>query len=171
MEKTRKLITRGDRYLSFALHNEEYCIPIVKVKEIMGMTTINRIPQTPAFIKGVINLRGRIVPIIDLRARFGMQTKDYTDRTCIVVIDLSTASEEVFMGVVVDTIQEVVAIPPESISEVPYVNARIKSEYISGIAEFGERIKILLDIAKVLSEREFEQLREIEATDQQRRQE
>ena len=164
MEMNRRKTMSGERFLSFALDSEEYCIEIGRIREIMGMVTINKLPQTPDFIKGVINLRGRIVPIIDLRSKFGMATREYTDRTCIIVVDLPTEGETILMGIVVDTIQEVVGIQAEKISAVPYVNARVRSEYIKGIAESEKGIKIILDIVKVLSADEFETVKTIKAS-------
>jgi purine-binding chemotaxis protein CheW len=155
MEITKRKMLNGARFLSFILNQEEYCIEILKIKEIMGMTTITPIPQTPAFIKGVINLRGRIIPIIDLRLKFEMPYKDYLDRTCIVVVELDYNGQVNLMGIVVDTIQEVISIAKEKISDVPYINMKIKSEYIQGIAEAGDKIKIVLDITKVMTEEEF----------------
>jgi purine-binding chemotaxis protein CheW len=162
MEITKRKTLTGSRYLSFVLNDEEYCIEILKIKEIMGMTMITPIPQTPQFIKGVINLRGQIIPIIDLRLKFEMDYKDYADRTCIVVVELDYDGQLTLMGVVVDSIQEVINIPKEKISEVPYINAKIKSEYIQGIAETGDRIKIILDITKVLSQDEFVLIKDID---------
>ncbi len=162
MEITKRKALTGSRFLSFVLNDEEYCIEILKIKEIMGMTEITSIPQTPDFIKGVINLRGTIVPIIDLRLKFDMQFNDYTDRTCIVVVELSYDGELTLMGIVVDSIQEVINIPEEKISKVPYINAKIKSEYIEGIAEAGKTIKIVLNITKVLTEEEFVMIKDID---------
>ena len=162
MEITKRKTMTGSRYLSFVLNDEEYGIEILKIKEIMGMTEVTAIPQTPPFIRGVINLRGKIIPIIDLRIKFDMEAKDYTDRTCIVVVEIMYDGEVTLMGVVVDSIQEVINIPEEKISEVPYINAKIKSEYIRGIAETGETIKIVLDITKVLTEEEFVMIRDLE---------
>lgn len=164
MEMNRRKIMSGERFLSFVLNDEEYCIEIGRIREIMGMIPISKLPQTPAFIKGVINLRGRIIPIIDLRIKFDMAAIEYSDRTCIIVVDIPSDSEVVQMGVVVDTIQEVIGIPAEKISEVPYVNARVRSEYIKGIAEADKGIKIILDIAKVLSSTEFETIKTIKTT-------
>ena len=162
MEITKRKTLTGSRYLSFVLNDEEYCIEILKIKEIMGMTDITTIPQTPEFIKGVINLRGQIIPIIDLRLKFEMPYKDYNDRTCIVVVELNYEEEMTLMGIVVDSIQEVINIPEEKISQVPFINAKIKSEYINGIAETGESIKIVLDITKVITEEEFVMLKDID---------
>jgi purine-binding chemotaxis protein CheW len=161
MELNRRKTMSGERFLSFALNNEEYCIEIGKVREIMGMVPISTLPQTPDFIKGVINLRGRIVPIIDLRTKFGMAARDYTDRTCIIVVDLPEDEEIVLMGIVVDAIHEVVGIPIEKISAVAYVNTRVKSEYIKGIAEAEKGIRIILDIAKVLSDDEINAIKTV----------
>ncbi len=154
MEQARRRTMTGERFLSFVLGGEEYCIEITKVREIMAMTTITPLPQTPSFIKGVINLRGKIIPIIDLRLKLGMPAKEYTDRTCIIVVDLSQAGDLSHIGVVVDSIQEVVGIPKEKITQLAYVNARIKAEYIRGIAESEKGVKIVLDAGKVLSEEE-----------------
>jgi len=162
MEITKRKTMTGSRYLSFVLDEEEYCIDILKIKEIMGMTEITKIPQTPQFIKGVINLRGQIIPIIDLRLKFEINAKDYTERTCIVVVEIPYKDQITLMGIVVDKIQEVINIPKEKISNVPYINTKIKSEYIEGIAESGETIKIILDITKVLTEEEFVLINKIE---------
>jgi purine-binding chemotaxis protein CheW len=156
MEQARRRTMTGERFLSFALGDEEYCIGIDRVKEIMGMTTITPLPQTPGFIKGVINLRGKIIPIIDLRLKLGMEERPYSDRTCIIVLDASGDFGQESVGIVVDTIQEVVGIPPEKISQVGYVNSRVKAEYIKGIAESEKRVKVLLDAAKVLDDSEAE---------------
>lgn len=155
MEIAKRKTLTGSRFLSFVLSEEEYCIDILKIKEIMGMTNITEIPQTPDFIKGVINLRGQIIPIIDLRLKFDLQFQEYSDRTCIIVVEIDYQNEITLMGIVVDKIQEVINFPEEKISNVPYLNAKIKSEYIKGIAEAGDTIKIILDITKVLTEDEF----------------
>jgi purine-binding chemotaxis protein CheW len=163
MEITKRKTLTGSRYLSFVLNEEEYGIEILKIREIMGMTDITAIPQTPAFIKGVINLRGKIIPIIDLRLKFGMAERPYTDRTCIIVVEIGYEGEATLMGVVVDSIQEVISIPEEKISDVPYINAKVKGDYIRGIAETGETIKIILDILKVLTEEDFVMIRDLGA--------
>jgi len=162
MEITKRKTMTGSRYLSFVLNDEEYCIDILKIKEIMGMTDITKIPQTPEFIKGVINLRGQIIPIVDLRIKFEVAAKEYTERTCIVVVEIPYNDEVTLMGIVVDKIQEVINIPKDKISNVPYINSKIKSEYIEGIAETQESIKIILDITKVLTEDEFILINKIE---------
>lgn len=158
----RKNLT-GARFLSFTLDREQYCLSIVNVKEIMGLIEITRIPQTPPFIRGVINLRGKIIPVIDLRLKFGLPERSYDERTCIIVVEFSYESETTLMGIIVDTTHEVINIPEEKISKMPYINAKIKSEYIRGVAETGDSIKIVLDIARVLSDEEFVLLKNVEA--------
>ncbi|MBP7554111.1 MAG: purine-binding chemotaxis protein CheW [Spirochaetes bacterium] len=155
METNKRKTLSGARFLSFVLNDEEYCIEILKIKEIMDMTNITPIPQTPEFIKGVINLRGQIIPIIDLRLKFQMRFKDYSKRTSIIIVELLYEKEKTLMGIVVDTIKEVVGIPEEKITKIPYINAKIKTEYIRGMTEMGNSIKIVLDISKVLTEEEF----------------
>lgn len=162
METNKRKTLSGARFLSFVLNDEEYCIEILKIKEIMGMTNITPIPQTPEFIKGVINLRGQIIPIIDLRLKFQMLFKDYSKRTSIIIVELLYEKEKTLMGIVVDTIKEVVGIPEEKITKIPYINAKIKTEYIRGMTEMGNSIKIILDIAKVLNEEEFSMIKELD---------
>ncbi|MFA6857549.1 MAG: chemotaxis protein CheW [Treponema sp.] len=156
MEMTKRKLLNGARFLSFTLDSENYCIDILKVKELMGMTSVTPLPRTPAFIRGVINLRGQIIPIIDLRLKFGLPFRDYTKRTCIIVVEVAYEEEKVLMGIVVDAIQDVVSIPEEKVTKIPYINARIKSEYIRGVADTPEGMKIILDVLKVLSEKELE---------------
>lgn len=162
MEMTRRKIMTGPRFLSFVLNDEAYCIEILKVKELLGMSGITPIPQTPEYIRGVLNLRGQIIPVIDLRLKFGLPFKEYNKRTSIIVTELNVDGDATFMGVVVDTIHEVLSIPQEKIVKIPYINAKIKAEYIKGVAETTDGIKIVLDIEKVLNEDDFVLLKEIE---------
>ena len=155
MEMTKRKLLNGARFLSFTVDSENYCIDILKVKELMGMTAITPLPRTPQFIRGVINLRGQIIPIIDLRLKFGLSFQEYTKRTCIIVVEVSYEGENILMGLVVDAIQEVVSIPEEKMSKIPYINAKIRSEYIKGIADTPEGMKIILDVLKVLSDEEL----------------
>ena len=119
MERVRNKTLAGARYLNFTLGKESYCMDILKVKELMGMTAITPLPQTPAFIRGVINLRGQIIPIIDMRLKFGLKFLDYSKRTSIIVVEMVMDNVLMFMGLVVDSIQEVIAIPDEKISKIP----------------------------------------------------
>jgi purine-binding chemotaxis protein CheW len=162
MEMTKRKLMIGARFLSFVLDEESYCMEILKVKELMGMTSITPIPQTPEYIRGVINLRGQIIPIIDLRLVFGLPFKEYTKRTSIMVVEIEVNNEIMLLGLVVDSIQEVVSIPEDKISKVPYINAKIKSEYIKGIGNTPEGIIIILDVVKILNSKEYSFLKTID---------
>jgi purine-binding chemotaxis protein CheW len=138
------------KYLTFTLAGEEYGIGILKVKEIIGMMSITRIPQTPPYVKGVINLRGKVIPVIDLRAKFGMETAEHTDRTCVVVVEVSRQGGHVLMGCIVDSVSEVLNIRENEIEETPNFGTSLDTDFILGMAKVASSIKILLDIDKVL---------------------
>jgi purine-binding chemotaxis protein CheW len=140
------------KYLTFSLKSEEYGIEILKVKEIIGMMGITTIPQTPPYVKGVVNLRGKVIPVIDLRLKFGMEAASYTGHTCIIVVEITGRSRgNFFIGIVVDTVSEVLNIKEVEIEETPEFGARINTAYILGLAKTGSGVKILLEIDKVLS--------------------
>jgi len=142
---------REGKYLTFTLASEEYGIGIIKIKEIIGMMPITTVPQAPGFVKGVINLRGRVIPVIDLRLRFGLNRIDYTERTCIVVVEIPGESGTFTIGIVVDSVSEVLNIKADDIEEAPAFGTSRNTDYILGIARFEGGIRILLDIDKVLS--------------------
>jgi purine-binding chemotaxis protein CheW len=146
------------KYLTFSLDREEYGIGILKIKEIIGMMTITTVPQTPSFVKGVINLRGKVIPVIDLRKRFGMEPMDYTERTCIIVVEIESASGMIFIGVVVDSVSEVLSVLNENIEDTPTFGTKLNTDYILGMAKFEKGVKILLDIDKVLNSDEIQLL-------------
>jgi purine-binding chemotaxis protein CheW len=146
---------REGKYLTFSLAEEEYGIGILKIKEIIGMMPITTVPRTPEFVKGVINLRGKVIPVMDLRMRFGMKEIDYTERTCIVVVEIEGASGTVMIGVVVDSVSEVLNIKGEDVEETPTFGANLNTDYILGMAKMEGGVKILLDIDQVLSEDEI----------------
>ncbi|MBF0227223.1 MAG: purine-binding chemotaxis protein CheW [Desulfobacterales bacterium] len=147
---------REGKYLMFSLGKEEYGIVILKIKEIIGMMPVTSVPQTPSFVKGVINLRGKVIPIIDLRLRFNMDSEEYNDRTCIIVVEIAHNSVNIIMGVVVDSVSEVATIKEEDIENTPAFGTKLKTDYILGMAKLEGRVKILLDIDKVLSKEEME---------------
>jgi purine-binding chemotaxis protein CheW len=142
---------REGKYLTFSLDREEYGIGILKVKEIIGMMRITPVPQTPEYVKGVINLRGKVIPVIDLRTRFGMRSNEYTDRTCIVVVEIDAATGRLHIGIVVDSVSEVLNIKGSDIEETPDFGTTLKTDYILGMAKTAGSVKILLDIDRVLS--------------------
>ncbi|MBF0233342.1 MAG: purine-binding chemotaxis protein CheW [Desulfamplus sp.] len=150
-----KLTERDGKYLTFSLAGEEYGIGILQVKEIIGMMPITSVPRTPDFVKGVINLRGKVIPVIDLRLRFSIAESQYTERTCIIVVEITTDYGEMVIGIVVDAVSEVLTIKEEHIEAPPSFGINLDSEYILGMAKLEGGVKILLDIDKVLSSKEI----------------
>jgi len=151
------------KYLTFTLVKEDYGLEILKVREIIGMLDITAIPQTPVFIKGVINLRGRVIPVIDLRLKFGLPPLDYGESTCIIVVEVKSEMGAVQMGVVVDSVSEVLNISGADIEPAPSFGSRLQNRYLLGIAKTRGAIKILLDIDRVLSPAELAGLEALEA--------
>ncbi|MBW8038790.1 MAG: chemotaxis protein CheW [Planctomycetes bacterium] len=142
---------KAGKYLTFALANEEYGLEILKVREIFGYMDITAIPQTPAYVKGVINLRGQVIPVIDLRAKFGMETTEVTEETCIIVVEITQDDHKFSTGIVVDHVQEVLDIAGENIEESPQFGSSVNTDFILGMGKIGDSVKILLDIDKVLN--------------------
>jgi purine-binding chemotaxis protein CheW len=147
----KAMADKEGKYLTFSLASEEYGISILKIKEIIGMMPITSVPQTPEYIKGVVNLRGKVIPVMDLRLRFSMPAMDYTERTCIIVVESSGQAGTVQVGVVVDAVSEVLNIKSEDIEPTPSFGTKLNTDYILGLAKMGGGIKILLDITRVLS--------------------
>ncbi|MFP4032886.1 MAG: chemotaxis protein CheW [Desulfococcaceae bacterium] len=146
---------KSGKYLTFTLAEEEYGIGILKIKEIIGMMPITTVPQTPHYVKGVVNLRGKVIPVIDLRLRFGMGEIEYTERTCIIVVEMAGESADVIIGIVVDTVSEVLTIRDEEIEDPPRFGTRLDTDYIHGMAKTEDGVKILLDIDRVLRSEEL----------------
>jgi purine-binding chemotaxis protein CheW len=143
---------REGKYLTFSLGGEEYGLEILKVKEIIGIMNITSVPQTPRYVKGVINLRGKVIPVIDLRLKFGMETLEYSERTCIIVVDIVTsAGTKVIMGIVVDSVSEVLNIKAEEIEDTPTFGVKMNTDFILGMAKVKGTVKMLLDIDKILT--------------------
>lgn len=147
-----------NKFLSFCLMDEEYGVEILKVREIIGVIDITPLPQTPEYVKGVINLRGKIIPVIELRLKFGMETVAYTEETCVIVVEVcEQGNDERFqMGVIVDTVQEVLDIAKDQIEPAPNFGCSMNTEYILGMGKvkFGdtEKVVILLEIDKVVTQ-------------------
>jgi len=144
-------IAKEGKYLTFSLAGEEYGIGILKVKEIIGMMSITSVPQTPGFVKGVINLRGKVIPVVDLRLKFGMDESDYTERTCIIVVEVTNHRGRVQIGIVVDAVSEVLNIKAGDIEETPTFGTNLDTDFILGMAKIEGKVKILLDIDRILS--------------------
>ena len=144
------------KYLTFALGPEEYGIEILKVQEIIGLMDITAVPRTPGFVRGVINLRGKVIPVVDLRKKFGMQATEDTEKTCVIVVDVSQGGESVQMGVLVDCVSEVLDIAGEDIEQTPSFGGSFDGDFILGMAKDKEgAVKILLNIEKVLTAKEI----------------
>jgi len=129
------------------------------IKEINGIQSITELPDTPTYVKGVINLRGQVIPVIDVRLRFGLEEREHDDRTCIVVVNL----HEKNVGIIVDSVSEVIDIPQEDVEPSPSVNSGEGSRFISGLGKVGDEVKILVDIQQLLFENELEEILEAEA--------
>jgi purine-binding chemotaxis protein CheW len=142
------------KYLTFALSREQYGVDILKVQEIIGVTPITRVPRCPDFIKGVINLRGRIIPVVDLRLRFGMEPAPYDDKTCIVVMSIPLGDKRLALGVIVDTVVEVLHFSREDIEPAPDYGVAVDSSVILGIGKREDTLSILLDIERILTKDE-----------------
>ena len=149
----------GGKYLTFGLDREEYGLEILKVREIMGMMDITLVPRTPKYVRGVINLRGNVIPVIDLRLKFAMPAAERTDETCIIVVDVNAVE----MGIVVDRVSEVLDIASQEIQEAPSFGVSVNTDFILGIGKADNRVTILLDIARVLTTDEGDDLAVIAA--------
>ena len=150
------------KYLTFALADEEYGIGILKVREIIGLMEITAVPQTPPYVKGVINLRGRVIPVLELRAKFGMPAQEYNDRTCIIVVEVRTESGTIQVGMLVDSVSEVLNITAEEIEPPPSFGAtQVDTNAILGMAKIKGEVKILLDANSVVGEGLLEKFSEM----------
>jgi len=146
--------TQKGKFLTFHLAREDYGIEIRHVTEIIGIQKITEVPDMPDFVRGVINLRGKVIPIMDVRTRFRLPEREYDDRTCIVVVNI----EEKSVGLVVDEVNEVADIPEEQIEPPPNIQRGRASRYIQGMGKIEDEVKILLDINRLLYDEELEQL-------------
>jgi purine-binding chemotaxis protein CheW len=144
------------KYLTFKLADEEYGLEILKVREIIGMMAITSLPRTPSFVRGVINLRGKVIPVIDLRKKFELAGADDTDLTCIIVVDVTAGGSKIQIGILVDSVSEVLDINGSDIEGAPSFGTNIDTAFILGMAKAKGSVKILLNIEKVLSSAELE---------------
>ncbi|HEV8319908.1 MAG TPA: chemotaxis protein CheW [Vicinamibacterales bacterium] len=138
------------KYLIFALAEEEYGVPVLKVREIVRMMDITTVPHMPPHVRGVINLRGKVIPVIDLRVKFGFPAQEYTERTCIVIVEVALPVARVMMGIIVDRVAEVLYLTSQDIEPTPEFGDRVQTDYMRGIAKVKGRVKILIDLDRVL---------------------
>jgi purine-binding chemotaxis protein CheW len=143
--------TPAGKHLTFTMAQEEYGIPVLKVREIIKMLEITAVPQVPAHVKGVINLRGKVIPVVDLRLKFSLPSQPYTERTCIIVVDVALGGRRVMMGIVVDAVSDVLSIDEEEIEPVPAFGERVATDYMRGIAKVKGTVKLLLDLDRVFA--------------------
>lgn len=148
---------RGGKFLSFFLKEEEYGIEILKVQEIIKILPITRVPRTPEFVKGVINLRGKIIPVTDLRSKFNMEQREETSETCIIVVQTNGLE----IGVIVDKVSEVLDISDVEIEDVPSFGTDVSTDYLLGIGNTNGRVRLLLDIERILTKKEVVQIQEV----------
>lgn len=142
---------RAGKYLTFQLGNEEFAIQVLRVREIMGVQEITAVPHTPQYVKGVINLRGKVIPVVDLRLKFGLPEMEYSQRTCIIVVQIHSEAQKLLIGVIVDAVSEVLTLQAGEIENTPDFGNGVATPYLLGMAKIKGKVKILLDIDIVLS--------------------
>lgn len=150
--------TQKGKFLTFLLGKEVYAIEIKFVIEMIGMQPITEVPELPEYVKGIINLRGKIVPVMDVRLRFRKEPKEYNDRTCIIVVEV----DNILLGLIVDNISEVISIPEEEIVPPPEISKGMENRYIKGIGKVGNNVKLILDCQKLMSDKDVESISQIE---------
>lgn len=154
-------MAKPGKYLTFSLGGEVYGLEILKVQEIIGMMSVTRVPRTPEFMRGVINLRGKVIPVIDLRLKFGLDQVEDTERTCIIVVQVSKGDTTVIMGIIVDEVSEVLDIIEKQIEPSPEFGAQIDTNFIMGMGKVDKKVVMLLDVDKVLSGGEIEMMSQV----------
>ena len=146
---------KDGKYLTFRLGTEEYGLEILKVREIIGLMAITAVPRTPKFVRGVLNLRGKVIPVVDLRTKFGLEQIDDTEETCIIVVDIAQDGTPIQMGILVDTVSEVLDITGQDIEDTPSFGENLNTDFILGMAKAKGSVKILLNIEEVLTNTEL----------------
>jgi purine-binding chemotaxis protein CheW len=153
-------ITETTQYLTFKLGDEVFAIEISKVREVLDYTTITKVPRTPDFMRGVINLRGNVVPVVDMRLKFGMTKTENTVNTCIIIVEISLDGDTTVLGALADSVQEVIELEPDKIEPAPRIGTRLRTEFIKGMGRRDENFIIILDIDKVFSVDELSLVRD-----------
>ena len=152
-------ITEIRQYLTFKLSQEVYALDVAKVREVLDFTTVTKIPRTPEFMRGVINLRGNVVPVVDLRLGFGLSKTERTVNTCIIVVEVAIEGEAAVIGALADSVEEVIDMEPEQIEPAPRIGTGIKTDFIQGIGKRETQFIMILDIDKVFSAEDLETVR------------
>ena len=154
-------ITEISQYLTFKLEDEVFALDIAKVREVLDFTLIAKVPQTPDFMLGVINLRGTVVPVVDMRLKFGMTRTDTTVNTCIIIVEIEIDGEDTVLGALVDSVQEVMDLDPDQIEPAPRIGTRLNTKFIKGMGKRDNHFIIILDIDKVFSSDELAMARDM----------
>jgi chemotaxis signal transduction protein len=147
---SKSMLNIEGKYLTFSLGEQEFGIDILKIKEIVGMMPIRSIPQSPSFVKGVVNLRGKVIPVMDIRSRFGMSEIEQDERNCIIILEFESEGQQVLIGIMVDSVSEVADIKAADIEETPFFGSSINTSFILGMGKVGNKVKILLDMDHVV---------------------
>jgi purine-binding chemotaxis protein CheW len=163
LTETGTIQKRAGKYLTFKIATEEYGLQILKVQEIIGIMNVTKVPKTPDFVRGVINLRGKVIPVIDLRLKFGLNTLADTEKTCIIVVQIETNKQNVTTGILVDEVYEVLNIQDGQIEDAPSFGANVDTAFILGMGKISEKVVSLLDIDKVLSGNDVDEVEKIAA--------
>jgi len=144
-------ITETTQYLTFKLADEVFALDISKVREVLDFTAVTKVPRTPEFMRGVINLRGNVVPVVDMRLKFGMTKTEKTVNTCIIIVEISLDGDTTILGALADAVQEVLDLEPDKIEPAPKIGTRLRTDFIKGMGKRDEQFIIILDIDKVFS--------------------
>jgi len=144
-------ITETTQYLTFELEDEVFALDISKVREVLDFTTVTKVPRTPEFMRGVINLRGNVVPVVDMRLKFGMSKTEKTVNTCIIIAEISIEGETAILGALADSVQEVIDLEPDQIEPAPRIGTRVRTDFIKGMGKRDNHFIMILDIDKVFS--------------------
>ncbi len=158
--------TRAGKYLTFRLALEEYGLEILRVQEIIGMMNVTRVPKSPEYMRGVINLRGKVIPVVDLRLKFGMEGREDTEKTCIIVVQLVLGGQETTMGIIVDEVSEVLDIAAEQIEPPPAFGTDVETTFILGMGKVDQQVIMMLDVQRVLTADDQEVLSNVESYQQ-----
>lgn len=154
-ERSNAATGATEKYLTFALAEETYGVGILKVQEIIGIMPVTKVPNMPRNVRGVINLRGKVIPVVDLRLKFGLSAREDTDRTCIVVLQVNTGDDVITIGIIVDEVCEVVDMHNANIEAAPSFGSHVHTEFIEGMGKLGDKVVILLDMDRVLTDGEL----------------
>jgi purine-binding chemotaxis protein CheW len=166
MENTMDNIENTGQFLTFVLDEEIYALDIHQVREVLDLTTITKVPRMPDFMRGVINLRGGVVPVVDLRLKFGLAVTEKTVDTCIIIIDINLDGESTLIGALADSVQEVIDLEKDQIKPPPKIGTRLKTEFIRGMGKKNDRFIIILDIDKVFTSQELSQVMDKDDTEE-----